>query len=67
MQKLRDATLSDCTECGTPALTNLMSAAGVLVKGSGRYATVFKGGGRAAAPADGPTCGAVACPSCVTD
>src|SRR3569832_728316 len=45
MQKMSDAPLSDCPECGTPALTKLIAAAGFQLKGSGWYATDFKGGG----------------------
>src|SRR3569623_446064 len=67
LQKMSEAPLTDCPECGAPALKKQVSAAGFQLKGSGWYATDFKGGGRPAAPAEGPTCGAGACPSCVTD
>ncbi|HEX8013571.1 MAG TPA: zinc ribbon domain-containing protein [Casimicrobiaceae bacterium] len=45
LQKLSDAPLSGCPQCGTPALTKLVSAAGFQLKGSGWYATDFKGSG----------------------
>lgn len=44
LQKLSDAPLKDCPECGKPALSKLVSAAGFQLKGSGWYATDFKGG-----------------------
>lgn len=69
MQKMSEAPLTDCPQCGKPALTKLISAAGFQLKGSGWYATDFKGGGKPAAPveSEAPACGAGACPACVTD
>lgn len=69
MQKMSDAPLTECPECGKPALKKLISAAGFQLKGSGWYATDFKGGGKPVTPAEdqGPACGAGACPACVTD
>lgn len=52
MQKMSDAPLTDCPQCGKSALTKLISAAGFQLKGSGWYATDFKGGGKPAAPAE---------------
>ncbi len=46
MQKFSDATLTDCPSCGKAALTKLVSAAGFQLKGSGWYATDFKGGSK---------------------
>ena len=40
--------LSVCPACETPSLTKLVSAAGFHLKGSGRYATDFKGSGKPA-------------------
>ena len=51
MQKLSDAALTDCPSCSRPALKKLISAAGFQLKGSGWYATDFKGGSK---PADKP-------------
>jgi putative FmdB family regulatory protein len=45
LQKLSEAPLSGCPECGKSALTKLVSAAGFQLKGSGWYATDFKGSG----------------------
>lgn len=42
MQKMSDALLKDCPECGQPSLIKLISAAGFQLKGSGWYATDFK-------------------------
>jgi putative FmdB family regulatory protein len=45
LQKMSDAPLTECPACGKPTLTKLISAAGFQLKGSGWYATDFKGGG----------------------
>lgn len=42
LQKLSDPVLVDCPQCGKPALTKLISAAGFRLKGSGWYETDFK-------------------------
>ncbi len=42
LQRMSDAPLKDCPECGKPALTKLLSAAGFQLKGTGWYATDFK-------------------------
>ncbi|TAH45439.1 MAG: zinc ribbon domain-containing protein [Betaproteobacteria bacterium] len=63
MQKMSDAPLSTCPSCGEESYTKLLSAAGFQLKGSGWYATDFKGGSSAkpaassesSAPA--PSCG----------
>ena len=44
LQKMSDTPLTECPACGEPALTKLVSAAGFQLKGSGWYATDFKGG-----------------------
>jgi len=49
LQKLSEAPLSTCPECGKPKLTKLVSAAGFQLKGSGWYATDFKSSGTRAA------------------
>jgi len=48
IQKFSDAPLSECPACRTAALTKLISAAGFHLKGSGWYATDFKGSGKPA-------------------
>ena len=45
LQKLSDAPLLNCPACAQDALTKLLSAAGFQLKGSGWYATDFKGSG----------------------
>ena len=44
LQKLNDAHLVTCPECGTDTYKRLLSAAGFQLKGTGWYATDFKGG-----------------------
>src|SRR5512140_2643862 len=55
LQKLSDAPLTVCPACGAAAFTKQVTAAGFQLKGSGWYATDFRGGGSngAAAPANG--------------
>ena len=43
MQKFSDPVLTECPACGKAALVKLVSAAGFQLKGSGWYATDFKG------------------------
>jgi putative FmdB family regulatory protein len=52
LQKMSDAPLNDCPNCGQPAFKKQLTAAGFQLKGSGWYATDFKGSG--AAPAAKP-------------
>jgi putative FmdB family regulatory protein len=52
LQKLSDPLLTTCPACGAEAFTKQVTAAGFQLKGSGWYATDFKGSGAApAAPA----------------
>ncbi|MEO3693510.1 FmdB family zinc ribbon protein [Roseateles paludis] len=51
LQKLSDAPLSTCPACGAEAFSKQVTAAGFQLKGSGWYATDFKGGATAAAAA----------------
>lgn len=44
MQKLSDATLTICPECGKPTFVKQLTAAGFQLKGSGYYVTDFKNG-----------------------
>ncbi|MEJ2385877.1 MAG: zinc ribbon domain-containing protein [Chromatiaceae bacterium] len=46
LQKLSDAPLVDCPECGEPALKKLISPAAFRLKGSGWYETDFKQGNK---------------------
>lgn len=43
LQKMSDPDLLDCPSCQAPGLRRLVSAAGFQLKGSGWYATDFKG------------------------
>ena len=43
LQKVSDPPRTDCPKCHKPALSKLLSAAGFQLKGSGWYATDFKG------------------------
>lgn len=45
LQKLSDPLMTVCPSCGKESLTKLLSAAGFQLKGSGWYATDFKGSG----------------------
>lgn len=45
LQKMSDGPLSSCPSCGSTGYAKLLSAAGFQLKGSGWYATDFKGGG----------------------
>jgi putative FmdB family regulatory protein len=51
LQKMSDAPLTDCPSCGAPQFNKQLTAPGFQLKGTGWYATDFKGGGAAAAPA----------------
>ena len=48
LQKLSDAPMKDCPECGKPALSKMVTAAGFQLKGRGWYATDFKHGAKTA-------------------
>jgi putative FmdB family regulatory protein len=52
LQKLSEPPLSECPQCAKPALSKLISAVGFQLKGSGWYATDFKGNGKPAEKAD---------------
>lgn len=51
LQKISDAQLTECPSCGKSAFKKQLTAAGFQLKGSGWYATDFRGGSSAAAPA----------------
>ena len=46
LQKISDAPLIDCPQCGKPSLRKLISAAGFRLKGGGWYETDFKSGNK---------------------
>jgi putative FmdB family regulatory protein len=69
MQKMADAPLTTCPKCGAESFSKQLTAAGFALKGSGWYATDFKGGAKpaekkeeTAAPAH--ACGTGGCGSC---
>jgi len=49
LQKVSEPQLTACPSCGKPTFRKLVSAAGFQLKGSGWYATDFKGSGKPAA------------------
>jgi putative FmdB family regulatory protein len=52
LQKMSDDPLTKCPSCGAPTFNKQLTAAGFQLKGSGWYATDFKGGAAAtSAPA----------------
>jgi putative FmdB family regulatory protein len=52
LQKMSDPVLTECPTCGKSSFAKQLTAAGFQLKGSGWYATDFKGGsGPAVAPA----------------
>ncbi len=55
LQKLSDPVLNTCPACGADAFSKQVTAAGFQLKGSGWYATDFKGGGTAAPAAAAAT------------
>ena len=48
LQKMSDAPLSVCPQCGAPSFKKQLTAAGFQLKGSGWYVTDFRGGAPAA-------------------
>lgn len=68
LQKMSDPVLTDCPACGKPGFRKQVTAAGFQLKGTGWYATDFKGSGSkpaAAASSSSATSGeaATAAPS----
>ncbi|HZV65141.1 MAG TPA: FmdB family zinc ribbon protein [Telluria sp.] len=63
LQKISDPVLTVCLSCGKPSFKKQLTAAGFQLKGTGWYATDFRGG---AAPAAG-TASAPAAPAAASD
>lgn len=65
LQKLNDAPLTTCPECGKESFSKMLTAAGFQLKGSGWYATDFKGCAAKPEPkqesAPAPGCNGCAC------
>ena len=55
LQKISDPVLSTCPACGAQSFQKQLTAAGFQLKGSGWYATDFKGGGATAGAAAAST------------
>jgi putative FmdB family regulatory protein len=58
LQKMSDPVLTVCLSCGKPSFKKQVTAAGFQLKGTGWYATDFRGGGKpptgtASAPTEG--------------
>jgi len=51
LQKMSDPVLTECPTCGKSSFAKQLTAAGFQLKGSGWYATDFKGGNGTAAVA----------------
>ena len=64
LQKISDDPLTQCPSCGQDTFSKQLTAAGFQLKGSGWYATDFKGGGAAATSA--PASAAAASESATT-
>ena len=53
LQKVSDAPLTECPACGAATFSKQLTAAGFQLKGSGWYATDFKGSTPAVGASDG--------------
>jgi putative FmdB family regulatory protein len=53
LQKISDASLTECPACGAASFRKQVTAAGFQLKGSGWYATDFRGGSPAAPASEG--------------
>lgn len=67
LQKMSDAPLTDCPECGQATYAKALTAAGFQLKGSGWYQTDFKNKAPAACPVStGEASGCGGCPAAGT-
>lgn len=79
LQRMSDAPLTDCPECGKKSFNKMVTAAGFQLKGGGWYVTDFKNSGNRPKPeksaGEGKSdakpeskaeaaCGTGACPAC---
>jgi putative FmdB family regulatory protein len=68
LQKMSDDPLTQCPSCGAPTFNKQLTAAGFQLKGSGWYATDFKGGAAStSAPAVAGAAGASGASSTSSD
>ena len=63
LQKMSDAALTECPACGAPQFSKQLTAPGFQLKGTGWYATDFKGGGATGAAASAVTATDAAAPA----
>ncbi len=54
LQKISDAPLTDCPECGKAEFRKQLTAAGFQLKGTGWYVTDFRGGSGGSAGTSAP-------------
>ena len=67
LQKISGPVLTTCPACGAESVQKQITAAGFQLKGSGWYATDFRGGsGGTSAPATGAAAAAAAAPESST-
>lgn len=64
LQKMSDTPLVECPACGEASFKKQLTAAGFQLKGSGWYATDFKGGASCAATPPAADASAPACAGC---
>jgi putative FmdB family regulatory protein len=71
IQRMSDAHLTDCPDCGKPELQRKVSAAGFRLKGGGWYETDFKKGDKKNVHDSGskttPPCATGSCPATNSD
>jgi putative FmdB family regulatory protein len=60
LQKISDPLLTECPSCGKATFSKQLTAAGFQLKGSGWYATDFKGGSSSVAAPSAPNSAAPA-------
>lgn len=63
LQKMSDAPLTECPVCGAPKFSKQLTAPGFQLKGTGWYATDFKGGSATGAAASTATASDAAAPT----
>ncbi|MFC0132213.1 FmdB family transcriptional regulator [Massilia eurypsychrophila] len=64
LQKMSDPVLTVCLSCGKPSFKKQLTAAGFQLKGTGWYATDFRGGAKpSTGVASGPADGSAAAPA----
>ncbi len=67
LQKISDAPLSECPACGQQTFNKQLTAAGFQLKGSGWYATDFRGGTSGAGGTSAPATAAAESTSASSD